>query len=162
MAELDITDALRRVLNELVEGSAPDGGWVLNREDPGLLRSIAGLSAEQASAIPPGGGTSIAAHVDHLRYGLELLNRWSRGEEPFADANYSESWNRISVSEEEWASRREALRREAYAWREALERRRDLTDFELTGVVASVAHLAYHLGAIRQLDRSTRGPSAKD
>ena len=23
---------------------------------------------------------------------------------------------------------------------------------------ASIAHLAYHLGAIRQMDRSTRGP----
>jgi hypothetical protein len=25
-------------------------------------------------------------------------------------------------------------------------------------MVASVAHLAYHLGAIRQIDKSTRGP----
>jgi hypothetical protein len=66
------------------------------------------------------------------------------------------------VSEAEWASRREALRREAYAWREALKRPRDLSNFELTGVVASVAHLAYHLGAIRQIDRSTRGPSARE
>jgi hypothetical protein len=31
---------------------------------------------------------------------------------------------------------------------------------ELNGVVASVAHLAYHLGAIRQIDRSIQGPKA--
>jgi hypothetical protein len=29
---------------------------------------------------------------------------------------------------------------------------------ELTGLLASVAHLAYHLGAIRQIDKATRGP----
>jgi hypothetical protein len=28
----------------------------------------------------------------------------------------------------------------------------------LDGVVASIAHLAYHLGAIRQIHTSTRGP----
>jgi hypothetical protein len=31
----------------------------------------------------------------------------------------------------------------------------------LTGAIAIVAHLAYHLGAIRQIDRSIRGPSAE-
>jgi len=29
-------------------------------------------------------------------------------------------------------------------------------------VVGSIAHLAYHVGAIRQIDLSARGPSAND
>lgn len=29
---------------------------------------------------------------------------------------------------------------------------------ELSGVIGSIAHLAYHLGAIRQIDKSSRGP----
>jgi hypothetical protein len=163
VAELDIVHrALLKVLSELIDGAAAEECWVLNRQDPGLFRSLDMLSAEQASAVPPAGGASIAAHVDHLRYGLELLNRWSRGEEPFADANYSASWNRITVSEKQWASRREDLRREAYEWRTAMQQPREPNEFELTGIVASVAHLAYHLGAIRQIDRSIRGPSAQD
>jgi hypothetical protein len=162
MAELDALNALSNILNELMDGSVAKATWVLNPEDPGLLRSLDMLSAESASALPAGGGASVAAHVDHLRYGLELLNRWSRGEEPFADADYSSSWSRLTVSEAEWASRRQALRREAYEWREQIKRRRDLSNFEFTGIVASVAHLAYHLGAIRQIDRSIRGPSARD
>lgn len=32
----------------------------------------------------------------------------------------------------------------------------------LNGVVGSIAHLAYHVGAIRQIDLSARGPSAND
>lgn len=31
----------------------------------------------------------------------------------------------------------------------------------LNGAIGSIAHLAYHLGAIRQIDRGTRGPSAE-
>jgi hypothetical protein len=162
MAELDFVNALLNVLNELIDGSAPDAAWVLNPEDPGLISSLNKMSAENASVAPSGGGASIAAHVDHLRYGLELLNRGSRGDGPFADADYSASWDRGAVSAAEWASRREALRREAYAWREAINHPRELAPVELTVVVASVAHLAYHLGAIRQIDRSTCGPSARD
>jgi hypothetical protein len=155
-------DALLNVLTELIDGSTAEVSWVLNPQDPGLLKSLDKLSAEQASVVPPGGNASIAAHVDHLRYGLGLLNRWSAGEQPFAGADYSASWKRITVSEQEWVSRREALRNEAYAWREALKNPREFSTFELTGVVASVAHMAYHLGAIRQMDRSIRGPLAGD
>jgi len=154
--------ALVAVFDELLDGAAADAAWVLNPHDPGLLASLDRLSAAQASAVPASGGASIAAHVDHVRYGLELLNRWSRGEEPFADANYGASWQRVAVSEAEWASRREALRREASAWRDALQSPRVESLTERAGVVGSVVHLAYHLGAIRQIDRSIRGPSAQD
>jgi hypothetical protein len=37
-----------------------------------------------------------------------------------------------------------------------------LNDAALKWVTGSVAHLAYHLGAIRQIDRATRGPTAED
>ena len=32
----------------------------------------------------------------------------------------------------------------------------------VAGMIAGVVHLAYHMGAIRQIDRSIRGPSAED
>jgi len=32
-------------------------------------------------------------------------------------------------------------------------------DIPFTGMLASIAHLAYHLGAIRQISKSTRGPT---
>lgn len=162
MGELRLSAVLPNLLNELLDGSAFEATWVLNPQDPGLLQSLDKLSAEQASAVPSSGGASIAAHVDHLRYGLELLNRWSKGENPFGDADYSASWKRIVVSDAEWAARRDELRTQARAWRDAIQTPRDLNDFELTGVVGSIVHLAYHLGAIRQIDRSIRGPAAND
>jgi hypothetical protein len=150
------------LLNELLDGAPPRDCFVLNPGDPGLLASLDKLTAQQASAVPESGGASIAAHVDHLRYGLELANRWSQGENPFADADFSASWRRITVSEDEWAARRQSLRTAAQEWRNALQQPRQLNDFEMTGVIATAVHLAYHLGAIRQIDRSIRGPAAND
>ena len=154
--------ALQTILKELLDGPRPEWSFVLNPGDRGLLHALDQLSAAQASAIPSGGGASIAAHVDHLRYGFELMNRWSRGEQPFADADYSASWKRLTVSEPEWTARRRSLRDELYAWRDALSRVHAESDVEVNGVVSSVVHLAYHIGAIRQIDRSTRGPAASD
>ena len=155
-----IHDALSTLLGELLEGAANDSGWVLNPKDPGLLRSLANLSAADASAIPAGGRASIAAHVDHVRYGLSLLNRWSQGEEdPFSDADWSASWKRSAVSQAEWASLRDHLQSEARKWQSAVRQPRAFTDDELKGYLASAAHLAYHLGAIRQMNAAARGPS---
>ena len=154
--------AVSTLLRELLDGSGAEACWVLNPEDPGLLRSLDKLSAPASSAIPPDGGASIAAHVDHLRYGLGLMNRWSEEENPFADADYSASWRRSAVSEAEWVQLRDQLRTEARRWLDAVGRPRNLSDLELTGVLASAVHLAYHVGAIRQIDRSIRGPAAAD
>jgi hypothetical protein len=153
--------ALAVVLGEILDGAAPDAGWLLNPRDPGLLRSLDALTAEQASAVPPGGSSSIAAHVDHLRYGLSLLNRWARGESPFGDSDWKASWRRVKVSTEEWESLRGELREEARQWEEGSGALAERGEAELTGAIASAAHLAYHLGAIRQIDRATRGPTAE-
>ena len=59
---------------ELVNGAPKDGAYMLNGGDVGLLGSLDKLSAQAASALTPT-GSSIAAHVDHLRYGLSLMNR---------------------------------------------------------------------------------------
>ncbi|HEX2343474.1 MAG TPA: DinB family protein [Vicinamibacterales bacterium] len=162
MADSEITGALPALLRELLDGADPVTAWVLNPGDPGLFRSLDKLSAADASAVPATGGSSIAAHVDHLCYGFELLNRWSRGENPFSDANYSASWNRVTVTETAWKQLRDQFRAEARTWQENIRQPRTLTNDELNAVVGSVVHLAYHLGAIRQIDRSTRGPSARD
>lgn len=151
---------LLTLLRELANGPAPEASWVLNPGDHGLLRSLDKLSASAASRLV--GESSIAAHVDHLRYGLQLMNRWSRGESPFADADYGASWRRIAVSDDEWRELRDRLRAELEQWSVAIEQPRELTETELTGIVASVVHLAYHLGAVRQMDRSIRGPKASD
>ena len=154
----ELSNTLTTLFSELVNGAPKDGAYMLNASDEGLLRSLDKISAQAASALTPT-GSSIAAHVDHLRYGLSLMNRWSAGENPFGTADWSTSWTKTTVSDEEWRTRRAALRTETARWLEALGTPRDVQPIELNGIVGSIAHLAYHLGAIRQINQATRGPA---
>lgn len=154
----EIARTMGTLFSELVEGAPASGAYMLNAGDQGLLRSLEKISAAQASA-PTSTGSSIAAHVDHLRYGLSLMNRWSGGENPFHDADWSTSWKRTRVTDDEWRALCEALRTEAAQWLQALRAPREVSDVELNGIVGSIAHLAYHLGAIRQIDSALRGPA---
>lgn len=154
-------ESLAMLFAELVDGPRPDAAYMLNSGDRGLLRSLDDLSADAASAIPVSGGASIAAHVDHLRYGLSLMNRWNDGDrDPWSDADWLASWNRTTVTSAQWAELRAQLGDESQRWQEALKQVRDVSLQELHGVIGSIGHLAYHLGAIRQIDRSIRGPQA--
>ena len=157
----DFGDTFPTLFAELVDGAAQSEAFVLNRSDPGLLRSLDKLSATAASAITPT-GSSIAAHVDHLRYGLSLMNRWAAGENPFDDANWSNSWRRTRVTAAQWKQLRDELASEAHHWLETLKKPREVGESELNSVAGSIVHLAYHVGAIRQIDLTARGPSAND
>jgi hypothetical protein len=150
------------LLRELLYGPAKEAAWVLNPGDAGLLASLDKLSPEEASARHDD-QSSIAAHVDHLHYGLSLVNRWVRGEEnPFATADYSASWTRQEVNEEQWRALRKKLADEAGAWASAAATPREWNPMTLTGAMGSIVHLAYHTGAIRQIDAKTHGPRATD
>ena len=158
MSTTQLSKTLTTLFSELVNGATDDGAYMLNAGDEGLLRSLDKLTAKAASAPTPS-GSSIAAHVDHLRYGLSLMNRWSGGENPFKDADWSTSWKKTMVSEDEWRTRRAELRTEATRWLDALGKPREVQEMALNGIVGSIAHLAYHLGAIRQINSAARGPA---
>jgi len=158
MHTTELSNTMATLFNELVNGPPADA-YMLNAGDEGLLRSLDKLSANAASALTPT-GSSIAAHVDHLRYGLSLMNRWAAGENLFSNADWSVSWKKTTVSDEEWKTRRAELRTEATRWLDALRTPREVQETELNGVIGSIAHLAYHLGAIRQINQITRGPAA--
>ena len=154
----DISTSLAGLFSELIDGPGPAGAFMLNSGDPGLLRSLDKISAADASRSVNDGAT-IAAHAQHVRYGLSLMNRWAReGGNPFADAKWDAAWKTTSVEGDVWDEIRAGLREEARRWQEALRTPRDVTVVELNGMIASAAHLAYHLGAIRQIDKGARGP----
>jgi hypothetical protein len=155
----DVARSLQTLFAELVDGARGPDAYMLNRDDAGLLRSLERLDAAAASQLNAT-GSSIAAHVDHLRYGLSLLNRWAAGENPWADADWSASWRNTAVSAAEWKQLVAALRDEASAWARTLAAARNVNDTELSGMIGSIGHLAYHLGAIRQMNPFTVGPKA--
>src|SRR5688572_9824092 len=154
MHTTEINSVLVRLFSELVAGAAADGGaFILNSGDAGLLRSLDRISADGASRSVHDGAT-IAAHAQLLRYGLSLMNQWaSEGGNPFANAKWDEAWKTSAVDEAEWQEIRTGLRDETHRWRQVLGSPRDASDVEFSGMVGSIAHLAYHLGAIRQINK---------
>jgi hypothetical protein len=161
MNTTDLTSSLATLLSELVDGTPPTGGYMLNKNDVGLLRVLERLSAAEASTIV-NGGSSIAAHVDHVTYGISLMNRWAAGENPWRSADWAASWRRPSVTDEGWEKSRRALADQLQRWLVVVKEPREVEEIELTGMISTIAHLAYHLGAIRQMDRRIRGPSANN
>jgi hypothetical protein len=145
-------NALVKLLIEIFDGPPGNEAYVLNPGDPGLLRQLDSITANAASTRPMPGKTTIASHVDHVHYGLTLLNRWAAGEaNPWAGADWNASWRRTTVNDEQWRTLRDNLRRAAATWRDAVNTRADWGDVAASGALASAAHTAYHLGAIRQI-----------
>jgi hypothetical protein len=154
----DTGATLGLLFSELVDGTVPPSGYILNAGDTGLVKSLEKLSAGDASRSTNDGAT-VAGHVQHLRYGLSLMNRWAtEGGNPFANATWGEAWKTREVDARAWDEIRNGFRDEARRWLDALRAPREVSAIEFNGMVASVAHLAYHLGAIRQIDKQARGP----
>lgn len=159
MYTIESSRTVSRLFSELADGASRGGeAFVLNSGDIGLLRSLDTLSAAEASRSVNEGAT-IAAHAQHVRYGLSLMNRWAReGGNPFADAKWDAAWQTSEVDAAAWREIRDGLRDEAHQWLATLQTPRDVSAAELTGMIASVAHLAYHFGAVRQIGKAARGP----
>jgi len=149
---------------ELIEGVPDDEPtWVTTGgREGGLIGSVTGLSPEQASR--DFAGTSIASHVEHVRWAIELANGFYRGDS--SRPSWSESWSIKTVDKAGWEALRSGLESAAtelmghmhskQSWEEVLS---------VSIVLSSFGHTAYHLGAIRQLrklvlDSASSGVSA--
>ena len=144
--------ALSNMLTELFDGPPGQEAYVLNPGDPGLLRQLDTIDASTASTPFIPGRTTIAAHVDHVQFGLAILIRWFAGDaNPWAGADFNASWKRPVVSEDQWRNLRDALRNDAAAWRKAVDARANWDNVAASAALSTAAHTAYHIGAIRQI-----------
>lgn len=142
--------AISSLLEEVYTAEYWESTWFKDNE-PGssMLPTLDQLSAKQASTAPACGRNTIAAHARHALAWIEMSIGFARGEEPKVD--WEGTWAVQQVSEGEWAALRTELRRAANDWRAIVEQNEEWDEDRCGGAVASVAHGAYHLGAIRQL-----------
>lgn len=163
MTTLPATAVLKSVVDLLTEAYAgppdPASTWFIDNEpDSGILGLIRGLTAAQASvSVDSSGadGTTIASHVEHLRWSLAMMNAAVR-DEPFEE-KWSESWRTLAADPAGWEALRSALCSEFETLRQALQRQAELPEDYLTGTLALLPHAAYHLGTIRQMVERVRG-----
>jgi hypothetical protein len=146
------------LFSEAYTGPAdPSSTWFIENEpDSGILGIIAGVSASEASwssnlSAP---GTTIAAHVEHLRWSLANANHALEGDE--YQGSWKESWNTLEVDEARWKQLKNELHKEYETLLANLRKQNDMPDDTLTGAIALLPHAAYHLGTIRQLIERAR------
>src|SRR5688572_19892244 len=94
--------ALSSMLTEIFDGPAGQEAYLLNPGDAGLLRQLDTIDASTASQRPVSRKPTIAAQVDHVHFGLSILNRWAEGEaNPWVGADFNASWERTAVTEDQ-------------------------------------------------------------
>lgn len=147
------TTELFAILDETFERV---GGIYLDRETS-LFETLATITAAEASQPISRHCACIAAQVNHVRYYLEVIAGYMRGQPP-ASVDWAASWHVTAVSPDEWDALRQDLRA-TYQQVRALLESFDAWNGEedISGALAIVVHTAYHLGEIRQALGVLRG-----
>lgn len=145
MNQADFIKGMLAVLEETFESSKDGAGSIYLDRKIGVFQTLDAISAEQASQII--NDTSIAAHTEHLRFYVWVLNESLQRD---ITVNWEDSWRVLTVNEIEWDELRFALREIYQTTRETLQNIDDWNAEKVGEAVAIIAHTAYHFGAIRQ------------
>jgi hypothetical protein len=138
-------DALNALLDETFDAHH---GIYLDK-GTSLFETLDAISAAEASKTS-GNAATIAAHVVHVTFYLEVLERYIEVG-PSGPVDWREIWRDVhAVTPGEWDDIRRKLRTVAGRVRTALAQRTEWDDERAVGgALAMVAHTAYHLGSIR-------------
>lgn len=151
-----LTTTLHDRYQELLEGApAGEPTWVTTGgPGGGAYGTVEGLTANQASMAID--GTTLAAHTEHLRWALQLVNDYFDGKEPTSD--WSASWQVKEVDDAAWSQLQASLRATGERLLANIRARQRWNDeMAMTAAFASYGHTAYHLGALRQLWKRVEG-----
>jgi hypothetical protein len=156
-----LTQSIVELLTEAYVGP-PDANsptW-FNDNDPdaGIFGQIKNVTAAEASASADSTGnpgTTVASHIEHLRWSLANASGAMRGEA--YQSNWKASWLVTSVSEQHWDDLRQQLGHEFVTICGLIQQQGQLEGPFLNGLLALVPHAAYHLATIRQILERVRG-----
>lgn len=125
-------------------------GYFLDK-NTSLFETLANITAEEAS-IPVGGKcATLAAQVKHVAFYLDVIEKSVR-DPNYPKVDWGEIWRSVdSVTPDEWRAIQDELRanynniknliKAAPVWQD---------EAAIGGVIAIIAHTAYHLGEMRQ------------
>lgn len=143
-----LIDQVEELLRETFEGARPGEGTQYLDRDSGIIPTLRKLSAEEASQRA-GDRPSIASHLRHMEFHLRVSHEWIAGDHSRRD--WKASFLPQQVTPAEWQALVEQIQQTRQDFLRVL---RSLPADRLVAEGAgmgAIAHLAYHLGAIRQL-----------
>ncbi|MGI2326705.1 hypothetical protein [Planococcus sp. YIM B11945] len=145
-----LENAIKERIMEAFEGppSPYTESWFTNNQpNAGIFGAMEGINVKQASISIY--GSTLAAHIDHVRYHLWGTNELLKSG-VFPEMDWEESWKIASVDEVKWSQIQEELRNEYARLLKAFDNIQ-WTEYLANEISGSIAHSAYHLGAIRQM-----------
>jgi hypothetical protein len=148
---MDWKSAWLVMFTEAFEGvrEGADGTYFVQGKEA-FLPIVGPLSATQASHDFGPGVNTIAAHTRHAAYYVSLLNALARGEPVRPD--WEASWSMQTPDPDEWRAIQEDLAEQYRELRGHVESGRVPNDQDqMHYTMAQLAHIAFHLGSVRQL-----------
>jgi hypothetical protein len=152
-----VPQGLQTLFAETMFHADAKGGFILNPGEPGLIDTLKALSAETASTPPGPGRKPIVSHANHVLFGWNELSKALHGDETaFINADWNAAWKLERVNDAEWQALLVQLEQVATDLLELAPKNQVWNEMMFTGLFASAAHTAYHLGAIRQMLRDVK------
>jgi hypothetical protein len=142
-------NTLLTLLPETFGVSDAPNGFLLDHGRAGLLGTLAGVDAATASARRRPANATIASHTNHILLLLDLYAAYDRGEQPHAD--WEGSWQTPLVDAAAWDKLRGEVRARYDSVIGLIQARTDWPEPAVSGALILLAHVAYHLGEIKQI-----------
>ena len=146
----DFTQGLSILFKETFEGMPTSEEQVYLVRDAGIFATLGTIDAARASVEI--NSNTIAAHSEHARFYLELLDNYLNKD--FRVLDFKQSWRIKFVTENEWDDLRENMSVIYRKVGETLQKNEEWQLDTITVAMGIVAHTAYHLGAIRQMAKN--------
>ena len=149
VAQQEIRKISFQLLKETFEGPAPQGASAFLNKGTGLVQTLDEIGADAASRPTRPGGSTVAAHTEHVRFYVVVHDELFRGSTEEID--WAQSWRIKSVTPEQWDDLKQQCRRAYSTFIEHLRAVDNWGEDEISVATSVIADTAYHLGAIRQL-----------
>lgn len=144
-------EAIAYLLRETFEGSPVGQPSAYLDRGVGIFATLDDVSADAASLEFY--GTTIAAQTEHAKFYLDRLCEFINGRT--ATVNWEDSWLIETVNGMEWDALRSTVRRSYENALRCIAEIETWDDRKIGMAIGLVAHTAYHLGAIRQIAKTT-------
>lgn len=143
-----LIDQVEELLRETFEGGRPGEGTQYLDRDSGILNTVKKLTAEQASQRRAG-HPSIASHLRHMNFHLKVSFEW------ITDDHRRRDWKGSFLPQEvepgDWQDLIGEIQQSRQDFMRVLRSLPESRLVEEGAGMGAIAHLAYHLGAIRQI-----------
>lgn len=142
------------IQNLFVETFEKVQGFYLDKETS-LFERLNTISAEAASKTARGSDSTIAGHVEHIRFFMETIIGYNSGDIE-GKTDWNKSWAVKTVDEQEWDTLKKELEKTYSLVRKnisGITYWKDEDDF--SGILSILVHTAFHMGALWKMMEQT-------